>query len=57
MEQFFQSNLGLKSTFITFISFNDYSLYELVRILNYTSNQNDYIAEDQAIGKVRDLLQ
>lgn len=31
MEQFFQSNLGLKSTFITCISFNDYSLYELVR--------------------------
>jgi stage V sporulation protein K len=57
MEQFFESNPGLKSRFNTFISFSDYSLEELVRIFNYTCNQNDYVAEDQAIEKVRDLLQ
>lgn len=57
MEQFFESNPGLKSRFNTFISFNDYSLDELVRIFNYTCNQNDYIIEDQAIEKVRNLLQ
>ncbi|MEK5379380.1 hypothetical protein [Niallia sp. FSL W8-0635] len=57
MEQFFQSNLGLKSTFNTFIYFNDYSVDEFVQIFNYTCYQNYYIAEEQAIGKVRDLLQ
>lgn len=57
MEQFFKSNPGLKSRFNTFISFNDYSLDELVKIFNYTCNQNDYVAEEQAIEKVRDLLQ
>lgn len=57
MERFFESNPGLKSRFNTFISFSDYSLDELVRIFNYTCNQNDYVAEEQAIEKVRDLLQ
>lgn len=57
MEQFFESNPGLKSRFNTFISFSDYSLDELVQIFNYTCNQNDYIAEEHAIEKVRNLLQ
>ncbi|MHC1718634.1 MAG: AAA family ATPase [Acidaminococcaceae bacterium] len=57
MEEFFQSNPGLKSRFNTFISFSDYSLDELVQIFNYICKQNDYIAEEQAIKKVRDLLQ
>lgn len=57
MERFFESNPGLKSRFNTFISFSDYSLDELVRIFNYTCNQNDYFAEERAIEKVRDLLQ
>ena len=57
MEEFFESNPGLKSRFNTFISFSDYSLDELVQIFNYTCNQNDYVAEEQAIEKVRDLLQ
>ncbi|KON83367.1 stage V sporulation protein K [Rossellomorea marisflavi] len=57
MDQFFESNPGLKSRFNTFISFNDYSLDELVRIFSYTCIQNDYVAEDQAIKKVRELLQ
>lgn len=57
MERFFESNPGLKSRFNTFISFTDYSLDELVGIFNYTCNQNDYVAEEQAIEKVRDLLQ
>lgn len=57
MEQFFESNPGLKSRFNTFIAFSDYSLDELMCIFNYICNQNDYVAEDQAINKVRDLLQ
>ena len=57
MGQFFESNPGLKSRFNTFLSFSDYSLDELVQIFIYICNQNDYIAEGQAIEKVRDLLQ
>lgn len=57
MEQFFQSNPGLKSRFNTFIYFKDYSLDELVQIFTYICNQNEYFAEDEAIEKVRDLLQ
>ena len=57
MDKFFQSNPGLKSRFNTFIAFYDYTLDELVQIFNYTCNQNDYIAEEQAIEKVRHLLQ
>jgi stage V sporulation protein K len=57
MEQFFESNPGLKSRFNTFITFSDYSLDELVRIFQYTCNQNDYFLEEDAVVKVRDLLQ
>lgn len=57
MEQFFQSNPGLKSRFNTFVTFDDYSLEELVQIFYYTCNQNDYIAEEETIEKVRILLQ
>lgn len=57
MDQFFKSNPGLKSRFNTFISFDDYSLDDLVQIFNYTCSKNDYVVEDQAIEKVRDLLQ
>lgn len=57
MDQFFESNPGLKSRFNTYISFSDYSLDELVQIFTYTCKQNDYIADEQAIKKVRDLLQ
>ena len=57
MEQFFDSNPGLKSRFNTFISFSDYSLDELVRIFTYTCKQNDYFADEQAIEKVRNWLQ
>ncbi|WP_073202386.1 AAA family ATPase [Gracilibacillus kekensis] len=57
MDQFFESNPGLNSRFNTFISFNDYSLDELVRIFHYICNRNDYVAEDKATEAVRDLLQ
>ena len=57
MDDFFKSNPGLKSRFNTFISFNDYALDELVEIFNYICNKSDYIVEEQAIEKVRDLLQ
>ena len=56
MDQFFESNPGLKSRFNTFISFSDYSLEQLVQIFDYICSQNDYVTEEQAIEKVRDLL-
>lgn len=57
MDKFFGSNPGLKSRFNTFISFSDYSLDELVQIFAYTCKKNDYIADEQAIKSIRDLLQ
>ncbi|NLJ94145.1 MAG: AAA family ATPase [Clostridiaceae bacterium] len=57
MEQFFQSNPGLKSRFNTFITFNDYSLEELVKIFNYICQKNDYVAEKHAIEKVHHFLE
>jgi SpoVK/Ycf46/Vps4 family AAA+-type ATPase len=52
MEQFFNSNPGLKSRFNTFISFNDYTLEELVEIFNHLCKTNEYVATDKAIEKV-----
>jgi len=57
MQQFFESNPGLKSRFNTFITFDDYSLDELVGIFDYTCRQNDYELSDEAREKVRVWLQ
>jgi len=43
MEQFFESNPGLKSRFNTFIEFDDYSTSELIEILKSICSQEDYI--------------
>lgn len=56
MEEFFDSNPGLKSRFNTFITFNDYSLEELVGIFKFLCKKNDYIIEEQAFERVRILL-
>jgi SpoVK/Ycf46/Vps4 family AAA+-type ATPase len=57
MEQFFDSNPGLKSRFNTFIFFDDYSIDELIGIFEFLCKQNDYDAEDQTIERVREWLQ
>lgn len=57
MEQFFNSNPGLKSRFNTFISFGDYSLEELVDIFLYLCKANEYEADEKTLGKVRAWLQ
>ena len=57
MEKFFESNPGLKSRFNTFISFNDYSIEELIHIFIYTCGRNDYTIEDEAIKKIHNLLE
>jgi stage V sporulation protein K len=56
MEQFFESNPGLKSRFNTFILFNDYNLDELVKIFLYLCQKNDYSVEPQALEQVQCLL-
>lgn len=57
MTQFFQSNPGLKSRFNTFITFEDYSLEELVGIFEYTCKKNDYVSNSATLDKVRIWLQ
>ncbi|WP_410176554.1 AAA family ATPase [Sedimentibacter saalensis] len=57
MEQFFNSNPGLKSRFNTFIPFDDYSLEELDDIFLYLCKTNEYEADDKTLGKVRSWLQ
>lgn len=57
MEQFFASNPGLKSRFNTFITFDDYSLEDLVNIFKYICKENDYIIEKEALDKIHDVLQ
>lgn len=57
MKQFFNSNPGLKSRFNTFISFDDYSLEELVDIFLYLCKTNEYEADDKTLDKVRSWLQ
>ena len=48
MNQFFESNPGLKSRFNTFIEFEDYNEVELYDILEYVCKQNDYYLSDAA---------
>lgn len=57
MEQFFTSNPGLKSRFNTFITFNDYTLEELVDIFSFTCKKNDYVIEEGAMDYVRTAIQ
>lgn len=57
MEQFFNSNPGLRSRFNTFIFFSDYSTDELVRIFSNLCTSNEYQADDKTINKVRSWLE
>lgn len=52
MNQFFESNPGLKSRFNTFIKFDDYSSNELDEILVSMCKKNDYILTDEVKEKI-----
>ena len=52
MNQFFESNPGLKSRFNTFIEFDDYSANELDEILVSMCKNNDYILTDEVKKKI-----
>lgn len=57
MNHFFDSNPGLKSRFNTFISFDDYSIDELLDIFKLDCRKNDYIADEHVCSKVKEYLQ
>ena len=48
MNDFLESNPGLKSRFNTFIHFEDYNNKELVDIIEMQCNKNDYVLSDGA---------
>ncbi len=56
MKQFFESNPGLKSRFNTFIEFNDYDANELMDILLFMSEKEDYVLTDRAQDVLKQLL-
>ena len=56
MEQFFNSNPGLKSRFNTFVSFSDYDLDALVDIFLYLCKVNEYEADENAVACVKEWL-
>jgi len=56
MEQFFNSNPGLKSRFNNFILFHDYSLNELVDIFKYLCEDNKYDADEETMERVKEWL-
>lgn len=57
MEHFFNSNPGLKSRFNTFITFDDYSLENLLEIFKYICKENDYVIKNEALVKVSNMIQ
>ncbi len=57
MNQFFNSNPGLKSRFNYFIHFKDYSVEELLEIFLYICSENDYLISKEAQDKVKDIFQ
>ena len=56
MNQFFNSNPGLKSRFNTFIEFEDYNVNELMDILIFMFNKEDYLLTNRAQNIIKQLL-
>ncbi|NLK63288.1 MAG: AAA family ATPase [Fusobacteria bacterium] len=57
MNNFFESNPGLRSRFNTFIEFEDYDSNELEEILLSMCKKNDYTMDEKVIKKVRIYLE
>ena len=57
MEQFLQSNPGLKSRFSNFIEFPDYSADELMSILEMNCKKQEYVLSDSAKVRAREILE
>lgn len=56
MQKFFNSNMGLKSRFNTFIEFDDYNEEELLEMIINLFQKNDYELDSQMIDKIKILL-
>lgn len=56
MQKFFESNMGLKSRFNTFIEFDDYNEDELLEMIINLFQKNDYELSYQMIDKIKTLL-
>lgn len=56
MQKFFNSNMGLKSRFNTFIEFDDYNEEELLEMMIQLFQKNDYELDSQMIDKIKILL-
>ncbi len=56
MELFFNSNPGLKSRFNTFLYFDDYNVDELYDILKTICQKNNYMLNENAARKAREIL-
>lgn len=56
MSDFINSNSGLQSRFNRYIDFPDYSSEELLQIFQFIMKNNDCVATDAAIEKVRDYI-
>lgn len=57
MNDFFKSNPGLQSRFNTFIEFQDYTIDELEKILEFICTRNNYVLDDSAKGATREYFQ
>ena len=56
MNDFFDSNPGLKSRFNTFIEFSDYSTEELVKIFNKMCINDDYYYDEAVQNKLKNII-
>ena len=57
MHKFFNSNLGLKSRFNTFIEFDDYNVEELWQIFFQMCKNNDYTISSEAKEQIKQQLE
>lgn len=57
MEEFLQSNPGLKSRFNNFINFDDYTAEELFCILEGMCSKQEFLIKKDDIDKIKEMLQ
>lgn len=57
MERFIRSNPGLRSRFTTTIDFEDYSIDQLMAILQLQCTKNGYVMTEDAKDKAQEMLQ
>ena len=57
MEQFLSSNPGLRSRFSNFITFEDYTADELMRIFEQNVAKREYVLSDAARERARELIE